>query len=173
MACSTVDNGVVGEVLAIVDQNAPEVDEDEEEDICSLLEREDEGENVVGHRLGETIQRVESMAGVRSGHDPLVVRLVQVLVDEWVVKVAVNPVDTEVGKEQEERELEDIVPHPGAFVGGVVKLAVATNLKAHERSGAESHEWHRLVGLNDFEPYLVLDELGMVESTLIKDELEG
>ena len=113
------------------------------------------------------------MAGVGGGHDPLVVRLVKVLVDERVVKVAVNPVDAEVGKQQEERELEDVVPHAWSLIGGIVELAIAANLEAHERSGAKSHKGHGLVGLNDFEPDLVLDELGVVESAFIEYQLEG
>ena len=113
------------------------------------------------------------MAGEGRGHDPLVVRLVKVLVDERVVEVAMDPVDAEVGEDEEDGELEEVVPHAGALLGGVVKLAVASNLEAHEGRGAEGHEGHGLVGLDDLEPDLVLDELGMVEGALVEDEEVG
>ena len=45
------------------------------------------------------------MAGERSRHDPFVVRLVQSLVNAGVVQTTMNPVDEEVGEEEEEREL--------------------------------------------------------------------
>jgi len=96
--------------------------------------------------------------------------LVKVLVDERVVQVAVNPVDAEVGKEKEERELEDVVPHAGPLVGGVIELAVAADFEEEKGCGADGHEGHRLVGLLDLEPDLVLDELGMVDGALVEDE---
>lgn len=120
MAGGAVNNGVVGVVLAVVDHDGPEVDEHKEADVRHLLEREDEGEHVVGNTLGETVDGVEGVAGVGSGHDPLVVRLVQVLVHERVVEAAVNPVDAKIGEHDEERELEEVVPAAGALIGGVV-----------------------------------------------------
>ena len=173
VARSAVHDGVVGEILTVVDEDGPEVDEDEEDDVGHLLQGEDERENVIRHGLGETVERVESMAGVRRRHDPLVVRLVKVLVDERVVEVAVDPVDAEVGKEEEQRELKNIVPHSGPFGGRVIQLGVATDLESHNRCGAECHERHGLVGLNDLEPDLVLDELGVLQGPLVEDEVVG
>lgn len=46
-----VDHRVGGEVLAVVDHDGPELDEDEEEEVVEFLEGEDEGEEVVWHGL--------------------------------------------------------------------------------------------------------------------------
>lgn len=109
VASSSVDHRAVGYILAIMDQDSPEVNESKEEDVGELLEREDEREQVVGHTLGPAIQRVESMRGVRARHDPLVVRLVQRFVDARVVQAAVDPVNAKIGERDEQWELDDAV----------------------------------------------------------------
>ena len=73
----------------------------EEDDASSDGHGEDEGEDVVRQRLREAVERVESVAGVRGGHNPLVVRLVQPLVADGMVLPAVNPVDAIVGEDEE------------------------------------------------------------------------
>lgn len=170
MASRTIDNRVICEVLAVVDENRPEVDKDEEGDIGQLLQREEKGKDMVRQRLREAIERVEGMASVGRRHDPLVMRLVKVLVDEWVVQIAMNPVDAEVGEDEEDGELGEVVPKSRAFIGRIVELAVSADFEAHQRGCAERHERHGLVGLNDLEPDLVLDELGVVQGTLVEDE---
>ena len=97
-------------VFAVVDEDGPDVDEDEEGDVGKLGEGEQEGEHVVRQRLGVAVQRVEGVRGKGRGHDPLVVRLVDVLVDAWVVQTAVDPIDQRVGEEEEEGELQVVVP---------------------------------------------------------------
>ena len=44
MTRSAVDDGGIRYVLAIVDEDCPDVDEDEESDVGEFLEREEEGE---------------------------------------------------------------------------------------------------------------------------------
>ena len=110
VAGGAVDDGRVGDVLAVVDHDGPDLDEGEEGDVGELLQREDEGEQVVGDGLGKAVERVEGVAGEGRGHDPLVVRLVQALVEELAVQGAVDPVDAEVGEGQEDGELD---PVPG------------------------------------------------------------
>lgn len=68
------------------------------------------------------------MAGVWSGDEPLVVRLVNVLVDSRVVLEPVNPVDEEVGEDEEKWNRENGVG-PTKVRDVVVKLAVTTNLE--------------------------------------------
>lgn len=65
--------------------NSPDVDEGKENEIRKFMEREDEWKNVVGHTLGVAVKGVESMAGIWSRHNPLVMRLVQVPVDQRMV----------------------------------------------------------------------------------------
>ena len=76
MASGAVDDGRVGNVLAVVDHDSPDLDESEQRDVGELLQRENEGEEVVWEGLREAVKRVEGVRGERRGHDPLVVRLV-------------------------------------------------------------------------------------------------
>lgn len=85
MACRAVDDWRVGHVFAVVDQDGPDVDEDEEEYVGELLQREDEGKEMIWDRLGEAVKRVERVRGKGRWHDPLVVRLVQTFVYEGMV----------------------------------------------------------------------------------------
>ena len=139
VAGSAIDDRVIGNVLAVVDQDCPEVDEQEEEDIRDLLKREDKHEHVIGERLGEPVQGVESMRGEWRRHDPLVVRLVEALVHPRVVEAPVDPVYEAVREENEERELSDIIPTAGTVSGGVVQVAVPAHLRKEEKHGAKGH----------------------------------
>lgn len=56
---------------------------------------------MVRKTLSVAVGGVESVRGEGSRHDPLVMRLVDVLVDAGVVETAVNPVDSRVGEEEE------------------------------------------------------------------------
>lgn len=105
VASSAVYDGIVAEVFAIMDENSPEVDEDEEDNTRPLLHGENEGEDVVRQALAEAVDRVKGVAREGCGHDPFVVSLVEVLVDARVMQIAVNPVNAEVGEEKEDRKL--------------------------------------------------------------------
>lgn len=109
VASGAVDDRAVSHVFTIVNHNGPNLDESEESDIGKLLEWEEENEEVVWHTLRITVERVESVRGVRCWHDPLVVRLVKTSVKDRVVQSAVNPVDAEIGEHEEHRELQ-VVP---------------------------------------------------------------
>ena len=61
MARCAIHNNAVADVFAIVYQDRPDVDEDEQDDICILLEREHEREEMIRHALAEPIDRVECM----------------------------------------------------------------------------------------------------------------
>lgn len=170
VARSTVDDRAVGDILAIMDHDSPEVDEAEENDIGDLLKREDEGEDVVRDTLGPAIQRVECVGGEWTGHDPLVMRLVESLVDERVVQASVDPVDEEVGESDEERELQDAVEWEGFLGDAVVEFGVAPDFRDKERDGQEGHEGHGLHGLSDLLANLVLEVLGVLDSCFIPDK---
>lgn len=110
VASGAVDDWVIRVELAVVDQNGPDLDEGEEGDVCELLEGKEEGEDVVWHALRPAVKWVEGVAGEGRGQNPLVVRLVETLVDGRNVETAVNPVDAKVGEHEEERELQIGVP---------------------------------------------------------------
>lgn len=99
MASGAIDYGVVGQVFSIMNENGPEVDKNEEHNVGDFLEREDEWKDVIRERLCETVERMESMARVGRGHNPLVVRFMQMLIYEGMMKVSVDPVNTEIGEE--------------------------------------------------------------------------
>lgn len=120
MTRGTVYYRAVGNILAVVDENGPNLDEDEEAEISELLERENKREDVIGHALEEAVNRVEGDRGVWGRHDPLVVGLVQGLVDERVVQTAVDEVYEAVGEEDKEWKLEDVVPHARSVLEAVV-----------------------------------------------------
>lgn len=179
MARGAIDDGRVGHVLAIMDHDGPDLDEGEERDVGELLQREDEGEEVVGHALAVAVERVEGVAGERRRHDPFVVRLVQALVEDRVVQGAVDPVDAEVGEEDEQRELqpavmlaEEVEERVGEAWGGdvVVDEAVAADFGDEPGRGEDGHDRNRLHGLLDLKAHLVLEVFGMLEGGLVEDE---
>src|ERR1700760_4749961 len=104
MACSTIDDWMIGNEFAIVDQDGPEVDEDEQGYVSPLLHWEEERKDVIRHALREAVNWVEGVRRKRRGQDPFVMGLVQSLVNERVVQATVNPVDPEVGEGNEKRE---------------------------------------------------------------------
>lgn len=83
---------------------------------------------MVWDRLSKSVQRMECMRSVRGWHDPFMVRLVEVLVDQRMVFHTVNPINEEVGEENEEWELQKVVPETWALLGRVVHLAIASDL---------------------------------------------
>lgn len=113
------------------------------------------------------------MTGVGSWHDPLVVWLVQRLVEKLRVQSAVDQVDEEVGKEEEQRKLEVVVPQARSIFSSVVELRISHNLGQEEGRGADGHDGESLVSLPDFHADLVLQELGVLEGVLVEDEEVG
>ena len=104
MMCRPIDNvlqPVAGDHIRIVNENRPYVHADEECEVEVFLNGEDVGKDVVGERLEVTVDWVESVGGEGGGNDPLVVWLVDVLVDEGVVFQSVDPVDAVIGAEEE------------------------------------------------------------------------
>ena len=98
-----------GRGIARTDHDGPDVDEDEEADVGELLEGKEEWEDVVGDALREAVYWVESVAGEGGRHDPLMMWLVEGPVDPGVMEAAVDPVDEEVGKDEKEGKLEEVV----------------------------------------------------------------
>ena len=170
VAGGTVDDGTVGNVLAVVNEDGPEVDEAEQEDVGQFLQREEEGEDVVGHTLRPAVERVESVRSEGGGHDPLVVRLVEGLVDAGVVQAAVDPVDEEIGEADEEWELDEAVEWEWLFGDGVVEFGVSSDLQNEEGCSQQGHWGHGLHGLSDFHRNLVSQEFGVVVSGFVPDK---
>lgn len=173
MASSSINNRRVHDELSIVNEDRPHVDEDEQSNIGHLLKWEEEWEDVVWDALRKSIKRVESMRRKWCRHNPLVMWLMQRLVDQWVVQTSVNEVDEKVGEEEEERELEPLVPCSRTVSGGVVEFGVALELGSKADRSQKRHQWHGGVGLNHLKLDLILQEFGMCEGCVIEDEVVG
>lgn len=173
VAGGAVEDRAVGGVLAVVDQHGPDLHEDEEAQVGELLQREDEGEDVVGERLHPAVDGVEGDGGVGRGHDPFVVSFVQVLVDARQVEAAVDEVDAEISEKQEDGELQPVVVGPGLVGQRVVELGVAADLGEEEGDRQDRDEGHGVGGLFDLHLDLVFEELGVLERCLVEDEEVG
>lgn len=124
---------------------------------------------MVRDRLQKAVNGVERVRGKRSGDNPLVVRLVQRLVQQRVVQPAVNQVNPEIRKHYKQRKLGPQVPG-GIVVQLPVELRVPSELgdKAHGRQ--QRHERNGAKGLLDFQANLVSQKLGVLHGLLIKHQ---
>jgi hypothetical protein len=125
---------------------------------------------MIREALREAIDRMESVASIGSRHDPLVVRLVKTLVDPGMMQATMDPVDAEVGEEQEEWELHDVVPAARSFGREIVQLAAAAQFVQEDQGRHKRKQGHRLAGILDLEENLVLEILGMIHGVLVEDE---
>lgn len=173
VARSAIDNRRISDVLAVVDKDCPDIDENKQEDVGEFLQGEEKREDVIGHALQVAVHWVEGMRSVRRRHDPLVVRLVEALVDERVVQAAVDPVDEEVGEGNEDGELQIVVPESGPLGGGVEHFGVATHFQHEEGDREDGHYGQRHVSLSNLLTNLVFQILRMVEGGFVKDEDVG
>ena len=114
--------------LPVVDKDRPHIDKDEQPHIRDFLQREDEGEHMIRNRLREPIERVKRMRRERRGHDPLMMRFMQRLINRRVMQSPMNEINKKIREEEERRELREIVPRPRPLGGGVVELGVAAAL---------------------------------------------
>ena len=160
-------------VFAVVNDDCPDVDEDEEDDVCEFLEREEEGEDVVGQALRIAVHGMESVRGERRRHNPFVVGLVQRLVDALVVQTAVDPVDAKVGEADKQRKLQPVVPGSWTLLCRVVELRIAAHFSQEPWRGKDGHDREGDVGLFHLESNLILEVSWMGEGRLVKDEEIG
>jgi len=83
-----------------VDEDGPEVNQDEEDEVEMPLEGEDEDKEVVWNGLGVTVDWVEGMRSIRCRNDPLVMRFVEHLIEKRKMEPSMDPVNSVIGKEQ-------------------------------------------------------------------------
>jgi hypothetical protein len=120
--------------------------------------------------LQKAVDRMERHGCVRCRHDPFVVWLMQRFVNQRVVQSAMDQVDPEIGEDEEQRELEPVVPDAGAVDGAVVELGEAAHFGEEEGGGEHRHEGHAVCGLGDLHPDLVFEEFGVLEGGFVEDE---
>ena len=157
----------------LTDHDRPDVDEHEKDDVCELLQGEDKGECVVWNSLGKAIHRMESVARVGGRHYPLVMCLVERLVDLWVVQSSMYPVDEEVRERDEERELQEIVQLERRFRRIVVEVRISPDFCKEDRGREDGHAGEGDHGLPDLLSDLVLEVFGVREGRAVEDEQVG
>lgn len=116
---------------------------------------------------------MEGKASVRSDNDPLVVFLVDVLVEPREgVEEPVYPVDCKVGESEVEDDREDHVTHSSIlFRWIVVKFAVTSDGDHVERQREKAHHWNAEARGGHLLPYLVLQYPLVFQIVLVvKDE---
>lgn len=93
-------------VIRIVNRHCPKVDGHKHHYVRPFVKRKQEDVDVIWTRLQKAVQRMKRVACERRGHFPQMVRLVNVLVNQSVVKQSVNPVNETVGEQQERQNTE-------------------------------------------------------------------
>lgn len=83
------------------------------------------------------------------------------------------PINAQICKANEERELQVIIQGEGRIRRRIVQLAVPAYFEKKERGGENGHDWHRDHSLFDFQSHLIGEILGVGESGVIEDELVG
>lgn len=179
MTRSTVNNRRIRNVFPVVDHDSPNLDEGEQRNVGEFLEGEDEWEEVVRHALAVTVERVECVGSVWRWHNPLVVWLVEALVDEWVVQASVDPVDAKVGKHDEHWELYEVVPsaHPvqqrmvePRIRSIVIDERVAPYFRHEERHCEDGHDGDRFERLSNLHGHLIFEVFRVLEGRLVENE---
>lgn len=163
MASGAINNLAVHCILPIVNHHGPYVDEGEQDNIGVFIERKHKGKDVIRYTLSKTIYGMESMAGKRRWNHPLMMCFVQSLVDQRMVEAPVNPVDQEIGKSYEERELDVIIPSTRSFARAIVHPGEAAQFGHKARNGQEGHARKAPETGTDLLSDLPFQELGMVE----------
>lgn len=125
---------------------------------------------MVRYTLCEAVKRMESMARIWRRHDPLVMRLVQSFVNARVVQSSVNPIDEEIGKEDEEWELKDIVQPKGGVGRRIVEFGVPSYFPNEKGNREDCHDGKGNRGLLDLEFDLVLEVFRVGEGGMVEDE---
>jgi hypothetical protein len=83
----------------------------------------------------------------------------------------VDPVDAEVGEEDEEGELNDVVGGKGGSGGNIVEFGVASDFGGEADGSQKAHEGHRDHALADLETDLVLEVFRMLKGVVVENEV--
>lgn len=172
VAGGPIDDGRIGNILPIMDQNGPDIDEDEEKDVRPLLQWEYEREEVIRQALGEAIDWMESMRGVGCWHDPLVVWFVQSLIEYWMMQAPMYPVNEEVGEENEERDLEIAIPGSRSSLDAcdIIQLRVPADFGQEEWGSEDGHYRQGGGRLHHLLSHLIFQEFRVIKGCFIEEE---
>jgi len=85
----------------------------------------------------------------------------------------VDDVDPEIGEDEEERDLEKVVPHSRAVCGCIIQFGVTKEFAHEERGGENGHDGKGDEGLGYFLPYLVLEKFRVLRCVFVENEVVG
>ena len=122
---------------SLTDKDSPEVDEDEEGNICEFLQWKYKWEDVIWYTLRKAIHGVERVASVRCWHDPFMMWFVQRPVNRGMVQSSMDPVDAQIRETNEQRKLKKVVESKGSIRRSVVESCMAPNFE-EEEGGCEN-----------------------------------
>lgn len=156
--------------VTVMNQDRPDLHEDEHDQVKVPLHRADEDEDVVRQRLHEPVGRVESECCPRSRHNPLVVWLMDVLVHAWVVLQPVNPVNGDI-IEGDIQQCRDCYPCPAILADISVEKTLSPYLGEKDGKRHQVDPRDSVHGRSDFLADLVLQEARVMLKSPIKDEV--
>lgn len=87
-----------------------------------------------------------------------------------MVKTSVDPVDAEVGEQEEEGILEEIVPRKWSVGRKIIQFRITADLGQEKGCREYGHEGHCHHGLPYLEPDLIFEIFGMVEGPFVEDK---
>lgn len=154
----------------LTDKNGPYINEYEQCYICKLLERKQVRIYVIRYALRKPIQWMKRVARVRRGHDPLMVGFMQSFVDFRMMQAPVDPIDEEIGEQDEERELKEIVQAKRGIRRGLIKFRVAAHFTEEKGRCEDGHDGKRFQSLANFEPNLILKIFRMHERCVVENK---
>lgn len=93
--------GMTGDHVRVMNKDTPEVHKHKKTEIKPSVQREEEDEQMIRHRLQVTIEGMKCVGGEGSWNEPLVMWLVDILVDQWMVQGAMYPINAVVSEDQE------------------------------------------------------------------------
>lgn len=168
-----IQDRAIRHILPIMNKHRPQLHKKEQRQIAELLQWENERKHMVRHTLQPPINRMERHARIRSRHNPFMVRFMQTLINQRVMQTAMDEINTEIRKQQEERELQVIVISEWFIGEGIVEFGVPPYFGEEEGGGEDGDEGHGVDGLADLHPYLVFEEFGVFEGCFVEDEDVG
>lgn len=94
----------------------------------------------------------------------------QSFVDLRMMQAPVDPIDEEIGEQDEERELQIAVQAKRGIGRSVIKLCVAAYFAKEKRGREDGHDRKRSQGLLDFESNLILEVFRMRECCVVENK---
>ena len=107
-----------------------------------------------------------------SRHDPLMMRLVDMLVEKGMVLEAMYPINARVSKDQKERHAQNKV-QPAVFVYTVISARVTAHLGKKPRDSQKIKPWEGTQRRLNLQLHLVFKEQRVLHEFLVEEKVIG